>query len=398
MKCVSTAEVRARVAGGRRFSALVADGALPSVDRDLLLSVRAAGCAVLVVHPPGPSRDWLALGASGVLGADFSRDELVSALSAHAATVSEMTEEPIELSAVSRRPEATAWRGTVVAVTGPGGTGVSTAAQALAEAAALPDHGRLGPPGILLADLCLHAEQAMLHDARDVTPGIQELVEGHRSGIMSPEAVRDLTLEVPDRYDLLLGLRRARFWPAIRPRAFEAAFDSLRRAYSLVVCDVDADLEGEEVAGSTEVEDRNVMARTAVAAAGVVVLVGLAGTKGFHSLLRVMADVADFGVAPERVLVVVNRTARSPRLRAELAATMAQLGREALGGVPGGLVFLPDRDLERSRRDAVPLPGGLGSPLAAACRAVLQRAPSDEVSEQEAVLVAPGSLAAGGSW
>jgi hypothetical protein len=141
VKCVSTAEVRARVVGGRRFSALVADGGLPSVDRDLLLSVRAAGCAVLVVHPPGPSRDWLALGASGVLGAEFSRDQLVSALSAHAATVSEMTEEPIELSAVSRRPEATAWRGTVVAVTGPGGTGVSTAAQALAEAAAVPDHG-----------------------------------------------------------------------------------------------------------------------------------------------------------------------------------------------------------------------------------------------------------------
>ena len=398
VKCVSAAEVRARIAGGRRYSAVVADGGLPSVDRDLLLSVRAAGCAALVIHPSGPPRDWLALGASGVLAAGFSRDELVSALSAHAATVSETTEDPSPLSSAPARIEANPWRGTVVVVTGPGGTGVSTAAQALAEAAAVPARRSLGPPGVLLADLRLHAEQAMLHDAGDVTPGVQELVEGHRSGVMTPEAVRDLTFEAPAGYDLLLGLRRARFWPAIRPRAFDAAFDSLRRTYSLLVCDVDADLEGEEVAGSTEVEDRNVMARTSVAAADVVLVVGLPGTKGFHCLLRVMADLADFGVAPERVLVVVNRAPRSPRARARLAATMAQLGREALGGVPGGLVFLPDRDLERARRDAASLPATLGSPLAAACRAVLQRAPALELVEPDVVRVVPGSLMAGGSW
>ena len=38
------------------------------------------------------------------------------------------------------------------------------------------------PTRVVLADLALHADQAMLHDARDVIPGVLELVESHRSG------------------------------------------------------------------------------------------------------------------------------------------------------------------------------------------------------------------------
>src|SRR3546814_3627994 len=82
---------------------------------------------------------------------------------------------------------------------------------------------------ICLADLALDAEQAMLHAARDVVPGVAELVEAHRSGSPGPHEVRDLTWEVGERgYRLLLGLRRHRDWTAIRPRAFDAALDGLR--------------------------------------------------------------------------------------------------------------------------------------------------------------------------
>src|SRR3546814_12658529 len=64
---------------------------------------------------------------------------------------------------------------------------------------------------ICLADLALDAEQAMLHAARDVVPGVAELVEAHRSGSPGPHEVRDLTWEVGERgYRLLLGLRRHR--------------------------------------------------------------------------------------------------------------------------------------------------------------------------------------------
>src|SRR3546814_2814274 len=73
----------------------------------------------------------------------------------------------------------------------------------------------------------------MLHAARDVVPGVAELVEAHRSGSPGPHEVRDLTWEVGARgYRLLLGLRRHRDWTAIRPRAFDAALDGLRRGRS----------------------------------------------------------------------------------------------------------------------------------------------------------------------
>ena len=49
VRCISAEEVRARLASGRAFSALVADAGLPAVDRDLVASAGAAGGAVLVV-------------------------------------------------------------------------------------------------------------------------------------------------------------------------------------------------------------------------------------------------------------------------------------------------------------------------------------------------------------
>ena len=101
----------------------------------------------------------------------------------------------------------------------------------------------------MLADLALEADQAMLHDAGDVVPGIQEVVEIHRTAVPSATDVRALAYTVADRnYDLVLGLRRHRDWVTIRPRAFGAALDGLRRAYKTVVADVSNDLEGERSA------------------------------------------------------------------------------------------------------------------------------------------------------
>jgi hypothetical protein len=234
VKCLSAEEVAARLASGRTFSALVADGSLPAVDRDLLARAAAAGCAVLVVDDRRVNRDWVGLGAARVLAPDFSRDDLVHALAAHARKVQRSVASADDL--VARLAPA-GWRGTVVAITGPGGTGVSTAAMALAQV--LGDDVRQAGM-VLLADLRLHAELAMLHDAGDVCPGIQELVEAHRAGQPSTEDVRSLTVVPHGRpYHLLLGLRRARFWPTLRPQAFVAAFDSLERAFRTVVCDVE---------------------------------------------------------------------------------------------------------------------------------------------------------------
>ncbi|MGI8685750.1 MAG: AAA family ATPase [Acidimicrobiales bacterium] len=389
VKCVSGEEMRARLASGRPFSALLIDAALPALDRDLVDAARAVGCVTIAVDDRRGTSDWDALGVAAVLPDFFDPKALLDILTTSAIMIGRGDALPGDTAPTADAP----WRGKVVTVCGPGGTGTSTVAVAVAQGLADdPRHGR----SVLLADLALHAEQAMLHDARDVVPGVQELVEAHRSRRVPPEEVRALTFEVHERgYQLLLGLRQARSWTTIRPRAFEAAFESLRRAYRVVVCDADADLEGEEEGGSIEVEERNVMSRTAALRADVVFAVGLPGMKGLHSLVRVLNELRTVGVAPGRVVPVVNRAPKGGRARSEITSTLGALTL-AGGAAFAPPVFLPDRRVEEPLLDGIRLSSTLALPLRGAFTAVVDHVPdAPEASAGEAQLVRPGSL---GSW
>lgn len=382
VKCVSAEELRARLASGRRFSAALLDASVPAVDRDLLASLRDAGVAPVVVDDRGDIERWRALGAAAVLPAPFDRQHLVEVLDAVATTVSRPS-----TAALDDLGDDGGERALVVAVCGAGGTGASTVAVAAAEGLARSGHD------VVLADLARHAEQALLHDVRDVVPGIQELVEAHRSGVPSRDEVRRLTFEIVDRgYALLLGLRRARYWPSLRPRAFEASFDSLRRAFGVVVCDVTADLEAADDAGSADVEERNIAARTALVNADVVLVVGRAGVKGLHALVRVLADASGAGVAPQRLVPVVACAPRSPRARAELASAIGELAAPAVAGSVGPTLFLPARPVERAFRDGAPLPGPLPAKTAGAVLGAIATVGRREAVVAEPVPVVPGSL------
>ncbi len=396
IKCVSAEELRVRLAAGRTHSCALLDGGLLAVDRDLLQLVRDAGAVALVVDDNRQRRDWVALGAAAVLPANLSREVLLDTLATHATMVGSATApNPDEAPQLGGELDLPAMTSTVAVVCGPGGTGASTVAAALAQGVGddAIQHG-----GVVLADLALNAEQAMLHDVRDVVPGVQELVDAHRGGRPTRQDVEALTFAVVERhYHLLLGLRRARYWATLRPRAFEAAFESLRRTFSVVICDVTADFEGEDDAGSADVEERNLMARTAAANADVVFAVGRPGVKGIHALVRVLSDVAGFGVPPGRIVPVINAAPRHPRARSELAATLADLASSALGGQGSATpVFLPLRRVEEALRDAVKLPPPLASLLAGAFRgAVGHLDQAQRPHLPEPTLVAPGSL---GAW
>ncbi len=393
LRCVSVEELRSRLAAGRAYSCTLLDGGLPAVDRDLLHLVREAGAVALVVEDGRRRRDWPELGAAAVLPSVLTREVLLDALATHA---------PLVGDAASRDPDDEAEAGdvdllasTVAVVCGPGGTGATTVAAALAQG--LAEDARVRKP-VLLADLARHAEQAMVHDVRDVAPGLQELAEAHRGGVPSSAEVASLTFAVVERgYHLLLGLRRSYHWATIRPRALVAAFASMRRVFPTLVCDVTADFEGEDDAGSADVEERNLAARTAALAADVVFVVGRPGAKGVHALVRVLAELVGLGVAPARLVPVVNLAPRDPRARAELAGTIADLVAPALGGrATAGCVFLPVRRVEEALRDAVRLPAPLAPLLAGAFRATLDRTgPRGAGPAPQPVPVAPGSL---GRW
>jgi hypothetical protein len=391
LKCVSPEELRARLASGRPLSAVLLDAALGGVDRDLTDLARAAGCAVLLVDDGRAPRDWSALGASAVLPSSLDRGDLLDALATHAA--------PIGRSEAATpgftTPARAAWQGPLVAVTGTAGAGRSTLAAALAQG--LGDDPRHAGV-VLLADLALDAHQAVLHDAGDVVPGVPELVDAHRLGTPSADEVRSMAFAVADRgYELLLGLRRQRDWTALRPRAVDAALESLRRAYRLVVADVDADLEGVDQCGSADVEDRNVLARAATGAAAVVVVVGEPGVTRLHALVRVLEGVLDHGVDPPDVLIVLNRSPRSPGARAELTRAVARL----TAGLPGAErlaspLHLPDRRrLDELVRDAHRLPAALTAPLTAAVGAALARDPGSPAArgiDPPPTPIRPGTL------
>ena len=387
VRCISAAELRSRLASGRAFSAALLDGASPGVDRDLLASLREAGAAAIVVDDA--ARAWTDLGASAVLGPDLTRQDLLDALSTHAAMVSPATAED----AVEVPVDGHDRGGALVAVTGPGGTGTSVVSIALAQGLAATDRGQ-----VLLADLCRVADQAMLHDSRVVVPGVQEVVEAHRAGTPRARETREQTFDVVERgYRLLLGLRRPVHWVTIRPQALDAALDTLQRSFDVVVTDIEADLEGEAETGSIDVEDRHVMARASASRASAVVVVGLPGMKGLHALVRTILDLLTFGVPARRLVPVINQAPRSPRERAELTTALGSLAQASLGANGASLaspVFLPARKVDTALRDGVALPRPLPRLLVGAVGHVLDRAgarqPGGPTSQPQPV--APGSL------
>lgn len=394
VKTVSADEVRARLESGRPFSALLVDGGLPGIDRDLLEAARERGCAVIVVAGDS-ARDWSTVGASATLPPDFDRSALEAVLAEHAVPIGTADDLPGQPSIDEAVP---GFRAKTIAVTGPGGTGRSVIAAAIAQGfAADVAHSDT----VLLADLALHADQAMLHDARDVIPGVLELVESHRSGAPAPDEVRSLTFDIVSRrYRLLLGLRRHRDWTALRPRALRAALDGLRRSFTLLVADVDDDLEDESTTGSVDVEDRNLLARSTIAIADVVVVVGNPGPKGVHSMLRVVRDALAAGVSADRLVLVVNRCPKRGSTRAETARTISEL---LLASHPGetvlGPVFVPERkQLDAHIRDVAPLPDAMVQPVTAAVRARLDATDHVDASPlpgDEPVPVEVGTL---GEW
>ncbi len=399
VKCVSVEEVRARLGTGRAFSALLVDAAAPGFDRDVIDAATTEGCAVIVVDDGLRTRDWVPLGAKGVLAPSFGRAELVDVLASVAAPI----ERADAVAAAGSAATFEGWRGRLYAVTGTGGAGTSTVAMALAQGLGLDPRT---DGSIVLADLALHADQAMLHDAADIVPALSELVEAHRSGAPSAQEVRSLTFAVPDRgYQLLLGLRRHRDWSTLRPKAVAAALDGLRRAFHGVVADVTGDFEGQDACGSADVEDRNHLARLACAEADLVLVVASPGPRGVHRLVRLVEELLALGVPPTRIVPVINRSPRSPRARAEITRAVAELTAPLTivdEPLNPALHLAERRHLDDLVRDGARLPSHLVEPVARAASVALARL--EELSapvaidrfsprlDAEPVAVVPGSL------
>ncbi|HET6810129.1 MAG TPA: hypothetical protein VFH50_03895 [Acidimicrobiales bacterium] len=400
VRCLTIEEFRATLRS-RRVSVALVDEMSRHADRDLLGAVRAAGGTAVVVVGPQPRRDWLALGADACLAEDFELTTLSELLRTRALPVGAFDD-----AAATAALEQAAPGGRLVAVCGPGGAGASTVACALAQglAGGVTTGGRKAGrrrngrdrearTPVALVDLALNGELAVLHGAPPGTPGLPGLVEAHRRGGLDPAALDGFLLAVEERsYLLVTGLRRRRAWSTMRPRALHAAIEGLLRRFPWVVADTDSDAEGEPDSGSLDVEERNAMSRCALGRATAAVVVGHAGVKGAYSLVRTVEDLLEFGVAPDRIVPVVNRCRSGRTERAEVDAALAAL---LPSGAGHPVVHLPERDVERALVDAAPLPGWLVDPVTAAVQVVADRVggagPAADPNETPEP-VEPGSL------
>ncbi len=359
VKCLTADEARAVLGSGRRASALLLDARGPGVDRELIAAAAEVDVPTIVVSDGSVHRDWEALGCAAVVDHGLELHALLDVLQRHTVAV-DRTRRP---GRTTIRREGGPRRGRLVTVVGSGGAGATTVAMATAQALARTGAGF---DRVVVVDGARRGTLAMYHDVGDVIPGLPELVEAHRSDRLDPEAIRDLTFEVPARgYSVLLGRRRVADWVTLRRRAVAAATDGLQRSFDLVVMDVDGDVDGQTQTGAADVEDRHAASLSALEVADLVLAVGRAGLHGVHSLVALSEDLLEAGVPAHRLLPVVIG-GRSTGERSSITATVGRLLSDDPRGDGPALPVLHlrhVRGLDDTHDRVRPLPRPLCQPL-----------------------------------
>ena len=334
--CERPHQACARLTSGRKHSALVVTAGTP-LDPDLASAAEAAGAPVIALRPDVGQLDL------GQVRPVPWGDRLPPWLGLLLGTATG----PV-------LPE-----GRLVGLCGPGGTGVSVGAMAMAQ-------GLAPANDLVLADFARRSHQALLHHLSPGAGGLLDLIAHLRGRCLSSSEVRDGTVTVDGQpYRLLLGPSRSRHWTAVHCGSFDIALQALRVAFGLVVADITGDFDGEEETGSLEIEERNHPARQVALTADLVVLVGGPGRTARHATANTREQLTALGVEGPRILTCTNRVSTA--------------GEEDLA--------LPDVGL---MQDAA-LPASLVVPLQRAATAALRGLPPNRSAARWGV-VAPGTL------
>ena len=386
------------MASGQAFSAVIVDGGLPAVDRDLVDRAREVGAAVIVVDDGRRRVDWAGMGVDAVLADPFDRADLLSVLLGCAPAIEGPAGDAGR--AQPRHPrrvgEAGWWRSPGPAARAPRRwpwpwPRASARRRAIRVWSCWPTWP------------CTPIRACSTTPATSC-PGSRSWSRPTGSTCPAVDQVRAHVFDTGDRgYDLLLGLRRHRDWPVLRPRAVQACLDGLLRSYRLVVADLDPDLEGDDEVGSLDVEERNVLARTAAGRADLVLVVAPPTVVGLRRLVlildewhrggrrrRAAAGGHHPGASPGHGPSRDHRGRRRPGRRACAPSWPRRWARPLFVGERRGIDQLPPRRHGAARR--------LVRPLTDAVEAVLERARPRRVDRRPAAgltPITPGSL---GAW
>jgi Mrp family chromosome partitioning ATPase len=373
--CLTIDELRASLVL-RRVDVVILDTPVVFEDRGILLEVRARGAAAIGIDPAMGSPVGVAEHFDAMLADGFtprSLTELLLKLDPPGETSARTGVEAADAGTVHRSlGESRRLHGRMIGVTSNAGAGASVVAMALAQGLSRREET------VALVDGARRGQLCMYHDVGDVVPGLTDLVESQRSGILDPAEVRELLFEQPERgYRLLLGHRHPRDSIDQGARALGSALDAVARSYDMVVVDHDPDVEVGISAGHGDLGDRHAIARHLLTTAEVEVVVSRPGTKGVHDAARRIDELVDAGRPAERLVVCCNRAGRSPAARASFERSVRALTRAHFHDV-GTLEVVhlgTSRRIETALRDALPLPRSQAAALAKAVRDVLGSLP-----------------------
>jgi hypothetical protein len=311
--CRQAYEACARLGSGRRHSALLVD-ARARLDADLADAAETAGTPVIAC---GPGAGPLELAQLPKTPAHPVRpvpwgDRLPAWVA--------------ELLNTATSPASS--QGGLIGVCGPGGTGASVVAMALAQGLA-PDND------LLLADFARRPHQTLLHCTSPAASRLPDLIARLRGRRLLGAEVRAGTVPVDGQpYWLLPGPFRPEHWVTVHARTFDIALNALRAAFGLVIADITGDFEGEAETGSLEVEERNHPARRVALTADLVVLVGGAGRTTRHATADTHDRLTALGVETPRILLCANRVSTA----CEGTLTLGEVELSKDGPLPAGLV------------------------------------------------------------
>jgi MinD-like ATPase involved in chromosome partitioning or flagellar assembly len=188
----------------------------------------------------------------------------------------------------------------MIAVVGPGGTGVTTLALGLGRELAL-----LRPT--LVADLARNGGLSCHLGLDPNRHGLPEVL----AGAWPPPSV-----PVARGLHVLTGLRDPADWTTVPDDGAVPAALTALAVDRTVVCDLGADLEGQRHTGSLDVEDRHRLARSAAQRAHVVVLVTTPGDGALRSCAQLARELCELAVDGRRLVIVLNRARRGPNAAA----------------------------------------------------------------------------------
>lgn len=378
-KCFSEGEARQHLQALRPWSALIIDDHMALRCETLINEAASLSLPTFIVTDD--SND--ALRSTATLSASFTRDDLVAALATHA--LPSLEPEPQEIAKVISA--GTKWQGSLIAVTGPGNTGASTVATAFAQHLGKK---AVDPGSVALIDFARNAQQDVLHNVFNSRASVEDLIDANRMRVADSEDVRALLVSCDTRaFSLLCGVRKSSAWTTFGQGSIVRSLDALRQSYLQTVVDITCDVESRNETGSSDLELRNSLSIETARRADLVVVVGLPGVKGLHSVWQSVTTLLGVGVDSQRIVIVINRSPKNALARRGIASTLRSF--IAASSPLCDIACIGEYNIEPSLLDGTELPNKLTAEVAKSLEQALSSVHAVHADEV-ATPIAPGTL------